>query len=165
MHTFSPVSGYSLSSSTCLYKKISFSMGSSLVSMSVASSDGLFNDSSQKVSEPSRIESGTSVLKETEVEVDNEMEKYDDDGDVWGHEDVPTGMSENVSILTYGEPGSYRSIGRRSSLEVFFISKCHNVRELPDSLGELTVLKKIRLNGMLLKELPQTFRWMSRCPA
>jgi len=88
----------------------SFSTESSLVSMPAPSSVGLCIDSSK----PSRIESEISVLKETEVEGDTEMEKYDDEGDGWEHEDVPTGMSESASTLTYEEPGSCRSIGGRS---------------------------------------------------
>lgn len=92
----------------------SFSTESSPVSVPAPSSDGLCIDSVLNVSKPSRIESETSVLKEMEVEVDAEMEKYDDDGDGWENEDVHTGISESASILTYEEPGSCRSIGGRS---------------------------------------------------
>lgn len=92
----------------------SFSTESTLASMPAPSSDCLCTDSVPNVSKPSKLESEISVLKETELELDNEMEKYDDDGDGWEHEDVPTGMSESASTFTYEEPGSCRSIGGRS---------------------------------------------------
>lgn len=92
----------------------SFSTESSLASIPAPSSDGLCTDSVPNVSKPSRIESEISVLKETELELDTEMEKYDDDGDGWEHEEVPTGLSESAYTLTHEEPGSCRSIGGRS---------------------------------------------------
>eukprot|EP01018_Ginkgo_biloba_P031391 Gb_17016 [translate_table: standard] len=66
------------------------------------------------VGKSSRDERETFVLKAAEAEADAEMEKDYDDGDGWEHEEVPTGISESVSSLTYEEPGSGRSIGGKS---------------------------------------------------
>ncbi|XP_057818926.2 disease resistance protein TAO1-like [Cryptomeria japonica] len=47
------------------------------------------------------------------------------------------------------------------SLEVLFLSNCHSIKMLPDSFEDLGVLKKVKLDGMPLKNLPKSFRLLS----
>ncbi|XP_057818922.1 disease resistance protein TAO1 [Cryptomeria japonica] len=53
------------------------------------------------------------------------------------------------------------TISNLKSLEVLFLSNCHRIRMLPDSFEDLGVLKKVKLDGMPLKNLPKSFRWLS----
>uniref|UniRef100_A0A0D6QW07 Uncharacterized protein n=1 Tax=Araucaria cunninghamii TaxID=56994 RepID=A0A0D6QW07_ARACU len=92
----------------------SVGMESSSISMPGATSDSLSANSAPNLDKSSTRDSESSAFKVVEVEADGELEKDDDDGDVWEHEDVPTELSGSVSSLTYEEPGSGRSVGGKS---------------------------------------------------
>ncbi|KAH9319336.1 hypothetical protein KI387_021105, partial [Taxus chinensis] len=53
------------------------------------------------------------------------------------------------------------TIANLSSMEVLFLSNCYSIRKLPDSFEDLRALKKIKMDGMPLKNLPKSFRWLS----
>ncbi|KAH9319356.1 hypothetical protein KI387_021125, partial [Taxus chinensis] len=53
------------------------------------------------------------------------------------------------------------TIAKLSSLEVLFLSNCCSIRMLPDLFENLRILKKIKLDGMPIKNLPKSFRWLS----
>ncbi|GLJ20264.1 hypothetical protein SUGI_0368010 [Cryptomeria japonica] len=53
------------------------------------------------------------------------------------------------------------TIANLKSLEVFFLSNCRGIRMLPDSFEDLGVLKKVKLDGMPLKNLPKSFKRLS----
>ncbi|GLJ20263.1 hypothetical protein SUGI_0367960 [Cryptomeria japonica] len=52
------------------------------------------------------------------------------------------------------------TITKLKSLEALFLSNCHSIRMLPDSFEHLRVLKKVKLDGIPLKNLPSSFRWL-----
>ncbi|GLJ20265.1 hypothetical protein SUGI_0368020 [Cryptomeria japonica] len=53
------------------------------------------------------------------------------------------------------------TVSNLSSLEVLLLSDCRSIRKLPDSFEELRVLKKLKLDGTPLKNLPESLRWLS----